>query len=67
MDQSHELYPDFKKYTEGLDPMTIEMIRLSERIKMFNNLRSLIQEKEYDNDLIAADILGWAYEKLGNV
>jgi len=66
MDNPNEIDYDISKYTENLDPMAIEVIRMSERVKIFSKLRNLIYEKQYDNDQIAADILGWAYEKLAD-
>jgi hypothetical protein len=66
MDNPNEIDYDISKYTESLDPMAIEVIRMSERVKIFSKLRNLIYEKQYDNDQIAADILGWAYEKLAD-
>jgi hypothetical protein len=44
--------------------MVIETIRMSERIKIFSKLRNLIYEKQYEKDHTAADVLGWAYDRL---
>jgi hypothetical protein len=57
---------DISKNIDGIDPMTVELIRMSERIKIFSKLRNLIYEKQYENDQTAADVLGWAYEKLAD-
>jgi regulator of replication initiation timing len=38
-----------------------------ERIEIFEKLRELIRQKEQENDTVAAAVLGWAYEELGNV
>jgi hypothetical protein len=46
--------------------MIVEIIKMSERVKIFSKLRNLIYEKQYENDHIAADTLGWAYEKLAD-
>jgi hypothetical protein len=46
--------------------MVIEMIKLSERIRIFSKLRNLIHQKQYEHDDDAANILGSAYEKLGD-
>jgi hypothetical protein len=46
--------------------MVVEMIKMSERIKIFSRLRNLIYEKEYEKDEVAAHVLGWAYEKLAD-
>jgi hypothetical protein len=66
MDNPNEIDMDISKSINGIDPMTVELIRMSERIKIFSKLRNLIYEKQYENDHIAADTLGWAYEKLAD-
>ncbi len=38
----------------------------SERLELFSRLRLLIQEKDLENDQIAAAVLGWAYERLAD-
>jgi uncharacterized protein YoxC len=63
---TEEIQEDLNKYASNIDPMTIEVIKLSERVKIFNRFRELINEKEYQNDEIAASVLGWAYEKLAD-
>jgi hypothetical protein len=64
MDNPNEIDYDISKATAEIDPMVIEMIRMSERVKVFSKLRNLIYEKQYEKDEVAADVLGWAYEKL---
>jgi hypothetical protein len=66
MDSPNEIDYDISKYTSDLDTQTIEVIRMSERVRLFSKLRNLIYEKQYENDHTAADILGWAYEKLAD-
>jgi len=66
MDSPDEIDYDISKHTANIDPMVVEMIRLSERIKVFSKLRNLIYQKQYEHDETAANILGWAYEKLGD-
>ena len=66
MDNPNEIDYDISKYTADLDTQTIEIIRMSERDKMFSKLRNLIYEKQYENDHTAADVLGWAYERLAD-
>jgi hypothetical protein len=66
MDHPNEVDYDISKYTADLDPMVVETIRMSERVKIFSKLRNLIYEKQYDHDDIAASVLGWAYEKLAD-
>jgi regulator of replication initiation timing len=38
-----------------------------ERFEFFERLRELISEKEQEGDEVAAAVLGWAYERLGEV
>ena len=64
MDNPNEIDMDISKNIDGIDPMTVELIKMSERIKLFSKLRNLIYEKQYEKDDTSADILGWAYEKL---
>jgi hypothetical protein len=66
MDNPNKIDMDISKNIDGIDPMTVELIRMSERIKIFSKLRNLIYEKQYERDDIAADTLGWAYEKLAD-
>ena len=66
MDNPNEIDFDISKATAEIDPMLIEMIKLSERVKIFSKLRNLIYEKEYNKDEVAAHVLGWAYEKLAD-
>lgn len=64
MDNPNEIDYDISKYTAEIDPMIVEMIRMSERVEIFSKLRNLIYSKEYDKDFVAASVLGWAYEEL---
>jgi len=64
MDNPNEIDFNISSSTLDIDPMTIEIIRMSERVKIFSKLRNLIYEKQYEKDNTAADVLGWAYEKL---
>jgi hypothetical protein len=66
MDNPDEIDYDISRYTAEIDPMVVEIIKMSERVKIFSKLRNLIYEKQYENDHIAADTLGWAYEKLAD-
>jgi hypothetical protein len=66
MDNPNEIDMDISSYTADLDTRTIEIIRMSERVRLFSKLRNLIYEKQYEKDQEAADILGWAYEKLAD-
>ena len=64
MDNPNEIDMDISKSIYGIDPMTVELIKMSERIKIFSKLRNLIYEKQYEHDDVAASVLGWSYERL---
>lgn len=64
MNYYDEIMLEIKNLTTEIDQSTIELIKLSERIKIFEKLRNLIHEKDYENDATAAAILGWAYERI---
>lgn len=66
MDNPDEIDYDISQYTANIDPMVIEMIKMSERVKIFSKIRNLIYEKQYEKDNTAADVLGWAYEKIAD-
>ena len=53
-----------------IDDINAELYSLGgeeERFEIFERLRELISQKEQENDLIAAAVLGWVYEELANV
>jgi hypothetical protein len=64
VDNPNEIDMDISKSIYGIDPMTVELIKMSERIKIFSKLRNLIYEKQYEHDDVAASVLGWSYERL---
>lgn len=64
MDYSDEIQEELSKHTSNIDPLTIEIVRLAERVKIFNRLRDLIYQKQADGDIHAENILGWAYEEM---
>lgn len=66
MDNPNEIDYNISKVTAKIDPMLVEMIKMSERVKIFSKLRNLIYEKQYAKDYSSADVLGWAYEKLAD-
>lgn len=46
-----------------------ELMRLSafqERLRLFEKLRWMIQEKDSSNDIVAAEVLAWAWKELSN-
>jgi hypothetical protein len=66
MDNPNEIDYNISKATADINPMIVQTIKMSERVKIFSKLRNLIYEKQYENDQTAADILGWAYERLAD-
>lgn len=42
----------------------LELSALQERTRIFGKLRDLIQQKDSNNDYIAAEVLAWAWEEL---
>jgi hypothetical protein len=53
-----------------IDDINAELYSLGgeeERFEIFERLRELIKIKDAEGDLVAAAVLGWAYEELGNV
>ncbi len=44
----------------------LTLTEMAERIRFFTKLRELISEKEQANDEVAANVLGWAYERLAD-
>jgi hypothetical protein len=46
-----------------------DLMRLSalqERIRLFEKLRWLIQQKDSTNDIVAAEVLSWAWQQLAD-
>jgi hypothetical protein len=50
--------------SEDLNAELYTLGAVSERMEIFAHLRELISEKEAVNDTVAAEVLGWAYERL---
>jgi hypothetical protein len=44
----------------------MRMSALQERVRIFEHLRTLIQEKDSNNDIIAAEVLSWAWKELSS-
>ncbi len=64
-----ELQEDIDQIRNSTDTNIDELMRLSaiqERVKIFNQLRDMIQEKDTNNDHIAADVLAWAWDRLSS-
>jgi hypothetical protein len=64
-----ELQQDIDQIRNSADMNIDELMRLSaiqERVKIFNQLRDMIQEKDTNNDTIAADVLAWAWDRLSS-
>jgi predicted DNA-binding helix-hairpin-helix protein len=44
----------------------MRMSALQERTKIFEHLRTLIQQKDSSNDIVAAEVLAWAWKELSS-
>jgi tRNA threonylcarbamoyladenosine modification (KEOPS) complex Cgi121 subunit len=64
LDEIQDAIDEILAETEDNVVELLALTEMAERIKFFSKLRELISEKEMSNDDIAADVLGWAYEKL---
>jgi hypothetical protein len=67
MDNIDEIEEQVEELYSKIDDIHAELFTLGaaeERIIFFSKLRELIIEKTESNDDIAADVLGWAYERL---
>lgn len=67
MDDLDEVYHKLNYLLKEQDILSKELIflaRQQQRIEFFFILRGLINEKNKENDQTAANILGWAYERL---
>jgi len=62
-----ELNIEILHIKDRLDTDVDDLIQLSamrERTRLFNKIRDMIQEKDTNNDQIAASVLAWAWEEL---
>lgn len=69
MDQE-EIQREIDKLINYLGPAGEELFSLSiasERIRIFQNLQKLIQQKDSSNDQIAAEVLSWAWQVLADI
>lgn len=60
-----ELQRDINKLVNYLGPAGEELFNLAialERTYIFQNLQTLIQQKDSANDQIAAEVLSWAWQ-----
>jgi hypothetical protein len=69
MSYSEELEQDLIALRKSSELNIDELMRLSalqERAKIFEKLVSLIQEKDSSNDVVAAEVLSWAWKQLSD-
>jgi hypothetical protein len=52
--------------SEDLNAELYALGAMSERHELFETLRELIHEKEMEGDEVAAQVLGWAWQRLSN-
>lgn len=66
MDQE-EIQKEIDKLVTYLGPAAEELFSFAialERMRIFQNLQTLIQQKDSANDQIAAEVLSWAWQAL---
>lgn len=69
MSYSEELEQDLIRLRNSTESNVDELMRLSAiqaRVRLFEHLRDLIQEKDSSNDVVAANVLAWAWEQLSD-
>jgi hypothetical protein len=64
LSENNEIVDECLSIISNTAPEIVESARMLERIEFFSKLRDLIHQKDIDNDALASDVLGWAYEKL---
>ncbi len=67
MSYSEELEQDLIALRKSTELNVDELMRLSAiqaRTRIFEKLIKLIQEKDSANDIVAAEVLSWAWKKL---
>lgn len=68
MDQE-EIQREIDKLVNYLGPAGEELFSLAialERVRIFQNLQTLIQQKDSANDIVAAEVLAWAWKVLSD-
>lgn len=68
MDQE-EIQKEIDSLVNWLGPRAEELFSLAtalERMRIFQNLQTLIQQKDSANDIIAAEVLAWAWKVLSD-
>ena len=63
-DEIEERVAELYSKIDGINAELFTLGAAEERLDFFEKLRDLIAEKIAENDTIAADVLGWAYEQL---
>lgn len=64
-----EIEEQINKLKKKADLNIDELMLLSafqERVKLFEKLRWLIQQKDSSNDIVAAEVLSWAWKELSS-
>ena len=64
MEYPEEISKNFKDLLFKIDPIIIDIISSKARLDFFEELRNLINQKQIENDYVAENVLGWAYEQL---
>ena len=62
-----EIQREIDKLVNYLGPRAEELFSLAiylERVRIFQNLQTLIQQKDSANDTVATEVLAWAWQVL---
>jgi hypothetical protein len=69
MSYHEELEINIEKIKKNVDVSIYDLEHLSamrERVRLFNHIRDLIQQKDSHNDIVAAEVLAWALGELAS-
>lgn len=67
MEHKDQIEEDIQTSITDMYHMSSDLVELGaqeQRVDFFNALQELIQEKEFDGEDEAVDVLSWAYEQL---
>lgn len=65
-DEIEEQINNLKKKADlNIDELML-LSAFQERVKLFEKLRWLIQQKDSSNDIVAAEVLSWAWKELSS-
>lgn len=69
-DYIDEIHEDAERLIKRMNTISHDLVLLGtemEKVEIFEKFRQLIAEKELEGDIIAVEVLSWAYDKLGEL